>query len=70
MCPIQILHGDSDPIVPVELSSQRFYDRLLEKGLGHQTEFYVLKGAGHGTPEFFQDSVKELQIRFFDRYLK
>lgn len=69
MCPMQILHGDSDPIVPIALSSDRLYDRICEAGLEDRTEYYVLKGGAHGSPEFFQDSIKELMIRFFDKYL-
>lgn len=70
MCPMQILHGNSDPIVAIELSSDRLYEKMVEAGFEDQTEYYVLDHAGHGTREFFQDSVKELMINFFDRYLK
>lgn len=70
MCPIQIFHGNNDPIVPMELSSNLFYDKLVAEGLESQTEYYVLEHAGHGTREFFQDSIKDLVISFFDRYLK
>lgn len=70
MCPMQILHGDNDPLVPIELSSDRLYSRILEEGLEDRVEYYVLEHAGHGSREFFQDSVKELMIEFFDRYLK
>lgn len=70
ICPIQILHGNSDPIVPIELCSDRLYDKLVEAGLEEQTEYYIIEHAGHGTREFFQDSVKELMIGFFDKYLK
>lgn len=70
MCPIQILHGDNDPLVPVEASSDILYDKIQEAGLGERVEYYVLKHAGHGTREFFQDSVKKLMIEFFDRNLK
>lgn len=70
MCPIQILHGDNDPLVPKELSSDRLYLNIVDAGLEDQAEYYVLKHAGHGTREFFQNSVKELMIAFFDKYLK
>lgn len=70
MSPIQILHGDSDPICPIELTSEALYDKLVAAGLEDQTELYVLKHAKHGSCEFFQDSVKEIMIRFFDKYLK
>lgn len=70
MCPMQILHGDNDPIVPREVSSDRLYEKIREAGLEDRADYYVVKHAGHGTREFFQDSVKELMIGFFDRYLK
>lgn len=70
MCPMLILHGDNDPLVPLELSSDILYSNIKEAGLEDRTDFYVLEGAGHGSREFFQDSVKQLMISFFDKYLK
>ena len=70
MCPMQILHGNSDPIVPIEASSDIVYEKSCHVGLDDRTEYYVVEHAGHGTREFFQDSVKELMIAFFDKYLK
>ena len=70
MCPMQILHGNSDPIVPIEASSDILYQKICDAGLEDRTEYYVVEHAGHGTREFFQDSVKELMIAFFDKYLK
>lgn len=70
MCPMLILHGDSDPLVPREMSSDCLYERIEQAGLSHQTEYYVLKNGAHGSPEFFQDSVKDLMLAFFDKYLK
>ncbi|MDO4268453.1 MAG: alpha/beta hydrolase [Eubacteriales bacterium] len=69
MCPLQILHGDSDPLVPKEMSSDRFYEKLEQAGLDSRTEYYVLKNGAHGSREFFQPAVKELMIDFFDRHL-
>lgn len=70
MCPIQIFHGDNDPIVPKEVSSDRLYEKIREAGLEDRAEYYVVSHAGHGSREFFQDSVKELMIAFFNKYLK
>lgn len=70
MCPIQIFHGDNDPIVPITASSDILYRRIEEAGLEDRAEYYVVQHAGHGTREFFQDSVKERMIAFFDKYLK
>lgn len=70
MCPIQIFHGDNDPIVPKEVSSDILYQKIQEAGLEDWAEYYVIQHGGHGSREFFQDSVKELMITFFDRNLK
>ena len=70
MAPIMILHGDNDPIVPAEASSEILYQRIEDAGLADRCEFYVVKNAGHGTREFFQDSVKELMLRFWNEHLK
>ena len=70
MCPLQILHGDNDPLVPIEKSSEVLYQKIVSAGMEDRVEFYTFPGAGHGSREFFQDSVKKLQIEFFDRYLK
>lgn len=52
MAPILILHGDSDPIVPVELSSEHLYEKMQEAGLQERAEFYVIKHASHGLGVF------------------
>lgn len=70
MCPLMIIHGDSDPIVPIEGNSEAFWKKLEESGLAARAEYYIIKGGGHGSREFWQDSVKDLIISFFDRYLK
>ncbi|HJC48216.1 MAG TPA: alpha/beta hydrolase [Candidatus Lachnoclostridium pullistercoris] len=70
MCPMMILHGNSDPIVPIEASSDILYRKICEAGLEDRADYYVVEHAGHGTREFFQDSVKELMIQFFDSHLK
>lgn len=66
--PILILHGDGDWLVPPQLSEE-YYDALVGAGYEEQTELYLLKGAGHGTPEFFQPQVREIVRNFFARYL-
>ena len=68
-CPIVILHGDEDPLVPVEIS-ESFYQQLVEKGLENQSLLYILHHGGHGTREFFQDMTKGLISDFFEKYLK
>ena len=68
MSPLMILHGDQDPLVPLEIS-EHFYDLLVKAGLEDRTEFYILKNGGHGTREFFQTSVREIIVEFFKRQL-
>ncbi len=69
MCPLAIMHGDQDPLVPLAIS-ERFYSKLVEAGHEAQTEFYVLKNGGHGTREFFQASTKAVIADFFDKHLR
>lgn len=69
MSPIMILHGDADKLVPVDVSED-FYQQIVDKGLEEKADLYILRGAGHGTKEFFQPSVKKLMLDFFDRHLK
>lgn len=68
MCPTLILHGEKDPLVSCDISED-FYQKLVDAGLGGQTDFYILKNAGHGSDEFFQESVKEIILQFFNRRL-
>lgn len=69
LCPMLILHGDADKLVPCEISED-FYRKIVEAGMEERTDFYVLQGAGHGTKEFFQPEVKTLILEFFDRHLR
>ncbi len=69
IAPILIMHGDCDKLVPLSVSED-FYEKIVEVGKEEQAEFYVLKGAGHGTKEFFQDETKTIITDFFDKYLK
>lgn len=70
MCPILMMHGDNDPIVPKEISSDILYARIVDAGLEDRAEYYVLEHAGHGSREFFQDSTKKLMLDFFTKNLK
>ena len=69
MCPITILHGDQDPLVPLSISED-FYERIAKAGLEERADLYVLTNGGHGTREFFQKETKEIIRNAFDRYLK
>lgn len=66
--PMLIMHGELDPLVPLKVS-QDFYKKLCDAGFASQTDFYVLKKAGHGTPEYFQDSTLTIMADFFNKYL-
>lgn len=69
MCPLVIMHGDSDPLVSVE-QSEEFYELLKEKGFGDKADLYILKNGGHGTREFFQEETKAIILSFFDSHLR
>lgn len=69
MCPLLILHGDKDKLVPCSISED-FYRRIVEAGLEDRAELVILKNAGHGTREFFQPETKQRILAFFDRHLK
>jgi len=65
--PMLILHGDADPLVPYR-QSIAMYDAM--KAAGKKVDFYLIKGAGHGTDEFWQESTRVLCLKYFDKYLK
>lgn len=66
--PLIILHGDEDPLVPLSIS-ESLYERMVEAGLEHQTDLYVVKGGGHGTRELFQAECKEYILNFLNKHL-
>lgn len=69
MCNLLISHGDSDPLVPLSFSEE-FYDEVCNKDLEDKVDLYVLKNGGHGSDEFFQKSVRDIVLSFFNKYLK
>jgi dipeptidyl aminopeptidase/acylaminoacyl peptidase len=65
--PFLIQHGDADPLVPME-QSEILADALKKAGVKVQME--VLRGAGHGGPQFqAPDNLKRVR-RFFDEILR
>jgi hypothetical protein len=44
------------------------YDAM--KAAGKEVDLFFVKGAGHGTDEFWQVSTRELCLKYFDKYLK
>lgn len=69
MSPIAILHGDQDPLVPVEIS-ESFYQRIVDAGFEDRASLYIVKNGGHGTRELFQPMTKQIILKFFDEHLK
>ncbi|MBQ7446375.1 MAG: alpha/beta hydrolase [Eubacterium sp.] len=61
--PVLIFHGTKDRTVNCE-GSVILYNRLKETG--HPVNFYLIKGADHGGPEFWTDQV----IDIVDQFLK
>lgn len=63
MCDILIMHGNSDNSVPLSIS-ERFYERLVASGKENHADLYILTHGGHGTPEFYQESVRKRIVDF------
>ncbi len=63
-CPFLIVHGDKDPIVPLQQSIE-FNDALQKAGVASQ--LYIVKGGGHG---FNDAKAFDTVIAFFNQYLK
>lgn len=70
MSPMLILHGDNDPLVPCELSSDILYKNIQDAGLEERVQYYILENGGHGSREFFQPVVKDLIVDFFDNHME
>ena len=65
--------GTMSVLIPIAAStaiSEEFYQQICDAGLEDRADLYILKHAGHGTPEFFQPETKKIVVEFFDRYLK
>lgn len=69
MCPIIILHGEEDPLVPCSISED-FYTRIVNAGYGDRADLYLVKNGGHGTRELFQPMVKDTILTFLNQHLK
>lgn len=55
MPPFLIIHGDSDPIVPVE-QSLRFYEKIKAVAGESKVELFIAKGEGHHGNPWYQES--------------
>ncbi|GIW90097.1 MAG: hypothetical protein KatS3mg109_0529 [Pirellulaceae bacterium] len=65
--PFLILHGDQDPLVPLE-QSELLADTLKKAGV--EVTLVTLKGARHGGPAFSGTDVTSTMDRFFAKHLK
>jgi acetyl esterase/lipase len=66
--PHLIYQGDKDPLVPWQQSTS-FHDLLRKAGV--TAELIMIKDGEHGGPRFVRDQEqRDLQLTFFDRYLK
>jgi acetyl esterase/lipase len=65
--PFLIMHGDKDTSVPLE-QSQRLADALKKAGV--PVTFHIVKGAGHGTAEFYTPESQAMVHDFFVQRLK
>lgn len=65
--PFLILHGNRDPLVPLNQSELLF--AALQKA-DAKPSFFILVGAGHGGPAFGTAVVKAMVLAFFDEHLK
>jgi len=69
MAPLLIMHGTEDPLIPWKVS-ERFYERIVEVCGEEKAELVFLKGAGHGTDEFWQEETKKVILDYLDEHLK
>jgi acetyl esterase/lipase len=65
--PFLILHGDSDPLVPLG-QSELLHEALKKAGVA--SELVVIKGGGHGGAGFATKENQEKIAKFFETHLK
>ncbi|TWT61392.1 Carboxylesterase NlhH [Rubinisphaera italica] len=65
--PFLIVHGDKDPVVPINQSELLFKAMKSQKLSVH---FHTIHGAGHGRPGFDAPELNEMVLKFFDSTLK
>ena len=66
VAPILILHGDRDPLVPLD-QSRRLSDALRRAGA--TCTLLILPGARHGGEEFVRPRYLLAEVAFFARHL-
>ena len=65
--PFLVMVGDKDIRVSPN-QSEILHDALIEKGI--DSTFYIIKGAGHGGPQWAQTEVSKILINFLDKNIK
>ncbi len=65
--PFLIMHGDQDPLVPVQ-QSELLHEALRKAGVN--TTYHVIRGAGHGGPGFNTPEINRMVREFFSQHLK
>ena len=65
--PTLIMHGDKDNLVPIGQSEE--LAAALKKA-GAEVVFQVVKGNGHGGPDFLNPENRKLILDFFDKHLR
>jgi acetyl esterase/lipase len=65
--PFLILHGDADKTVPLA-ASERLTEALKKAGV--EVTLVVMKGAGHGGPQFSDEAARKLYLEFLDKHLR
>lgn len=61
-----IMHGLADPLVTNQMSIE-YYNKLAEAEV--PADLYLIEHAGHGTPEFFQNEVKQIVLNWLKEHL-
>ncbi len=64
--PMLIMHGDKDNLVPISQSEE--LAAALKKA-GVEVTFQVVKGNGHGGPDFLNPENRKRIVDFFDKHL-
>jgi acetyl esterase/lipase len=65
--PFLIMHGDKDTLVS-PIQTQILHEALVDKGI--DSTYYIVKGAGHGGPQWDQEKVITIIVDFLDQHLK
>lgn len=65
--PFLLMHGDQDNVVSPS-QTELLHQALIKNGI--DSTRYIVKGAGHNGPEFYQPELIQVMINFLDQVLK